>query len=137
MSMRISPAHLGLNCRDPLAVERFYADYLGFSRARAIVGADGSPIVFIRNGDFMIELFRAGEASPLPPAEKDGYTFAGYRHVAFNVDSLDEVLAKMGQDARVSLGPISLDEESPGWKVVWLKDPEGNVVEISEGYADQ
>ena len=25
----------------------------------------------------------------------------------------------------------------PGWRTVWLADPEGNIVEVSQGYTDQ
>jgi glyoxylase I family protein len=37
----------------------------------------------------------------------------------------------------ITLGPISFDAFIPGWKTVWVKDPDGNIVEISQGYTDQ
>jgi glyoxylase I family protein len=43
----------------------------------------------------------------------------------------------MGNDAVITLGPLSFDDFIPGWKTVWLKDPEGNIVEISQGYQDE
>ena len=41
-------AHLGLNCKDPLALERFYTKYFGFKRVRVIPIEDGQ-IVFINS----------------------------------------------------------------------------------------
>jgi glyoxylase I family protein len=129
--------HVGLNCEDPIRIERFYTKYLGFARARVIHPDGGEQIVFINNGSFMLELFKTKAPSPLPPPEKDGYGFPGYRHIAFQVDNVDDILAKMGSDARISLGPFGFDDIIKGWRTVWIKDPEGNVVEISQGYSDQ
>ena len=46
-------------------------------------------------------------------------------------------LAEMGKDAVITLGPFSFDAVIPGWRTVWVSDPEGNIVEISQGYKDQ
>jgi len=43
----------------------------------------------------------------------------------------------MGADAQVTLGPLSFDDFIKGWRTVWLKDPNGNIVEVSQGYTDQ
>jgi glyoxylase I family protein len=53
------------------------------------------------------------------------------------VDNVDAKLAEMGDDARITLGPISFDEFIQGWRTVWVADPDGNIVEISQGYVDQ
>jgi glyoxylase I family protein len=63
--------------------------------------------------------------------------YPGWRHIAFKVDDVDAKLAEMGSDAQVSLGPLSFDDFIPGWRTVWVTDPEGNIVEISQGYTDQ
>jgi glyoxylase I family protein len=129
--------HIGLNCKDPLKIEKFYTQYFGFTRARVIPIENGEQIVFLKNDSFMIELFKTSEVSPLPLPEKDGYGFPGIRHVAFQVDNVDDVLNKMGSDAHINLGPFNFDDTIPGWRTVWVRDPEGNVVEISQGYVDQ
>ena len=69
---------------------------------------------------------------------KDGRDYPSViRHLAFKVDDVDAKLAAMGADAqRVTLGPSTFYGFIPGWKSVWLSDPEGNIVEISEGYVD-
>ena len=43
----------------------------------------------------------------------------------------------MGTDAVITLGPMSFDAFIPGWRTVWVKDPDGNIVEISQGYVDE
>jgi glyoxylase I family protein len=131
-------AHAALNCQDPLRVERFYTRHLGFRRARVIPIDNGQQIVFIGNANnFYLELFPAATPSPLPRPEKDGYTFHGVRHLAFKVEDVDAKLAEMDAEARITLGPLNFDEVIPGWRTVWVADPEGNIVEISQGYVDQ
>lgn len=129
-------SHVAVNCKDPLATERFYTRYFGFQRARVVPIPDGQ-IVFIKSGAMMLELFPAGEASPLAAPAKDGYAHPGWRHLAFKVPNVDAKLAEMGAAACITLGPFSFDEVIPGWRTVWVSDPEGNIVEISQGYVDQ
>jgi glyoxylase I family protein len=129
-------AHVALNCRDMQAVERFYTRHFGFRRARVIdLGTD--QIVFLKNGTMYLELFRATAPSPTPEPEKDGPAWPGVRHLAFQVDDVDATLAEIGSAARLNLGPLSFDAFIPGWRTAWVADPEGNVVEVSQGFVDQ
>jgi glyoxylase I family protein len=128
--------HVSINCKDPIAVERFYTKHFGFRRAR-VVQLGNEQIVFTRSGCMYLEIFRATEQSPIEPPQKDGYAWAGWRHIAFTVDNVDAKLAEMGEDARVMLGPMNFDDFIPGWRSAWVADPEGNIIEISQGYVDQ
>jgi glyoxylase I family protein len=129
-------SHVAISSKDPLATERFYSKYFGFKRARVIpVGTD--QIVFIKSGDTYLELFRAKEQAPTLPAGQDGPCYPGWRHIAFQVDNVDAKLAEMDEDARITLGPMDFDAFIPGWRSVWVADPDGNIVEISQGYVDQ
>ena len=129
-------SHMAITCKNPIAVERFYTRYFGFRRARVIPLGD-TQIVFIKSGDMYLEIFSTNDDRPAPAPEKDGYGFVGWRHLAFQVDNVDAKLAEMGGDARISLGPLDFDAFIPGWRTVWVSDPEGNIVEISQGYVDQ
>ena len=132
----VRPAHIGVSCKDPLAIERFYTRHFGFRRARVLpVGA--GQIVMIRSGDFWLELFPAEGEAPVAPAVGDGPHYPGWRHLAFVVDDVDAKLRELGSDARVTLGPLAFDGFIPGWKTAWVADPEGNIIEISQGYVDQ
>ena len=129
-------SHVAISCKDPIATERFYTRHFGFRRARVIpLGAE--QIVFLKNGNVYLELFQAQGDSPVPPAEKDGPGYPAWRHIAFQVDDVDAKLQAMGDDAKVSQGPLSFDDFIPGWRTVWVKDPDGNIVEVSQGFTDQ
>jgi len=128
--------HVSMSCKDPILVERFYTKHFGFKRAR-VAPIPGGQIVFIKSGDVYLEIFRAEEDAPVPPADKDGPHYPGWRHIAFKVDDIDAKLKQMGDDAKVTLGPLSFDNFIQGWRTVWIADPEGNIIEITQGYQDQ
>jgi len=127
-------SHVGLNCRDQRVTEEFYTRWFGFSRARTIPLGD-SEILFLRNGDAYLELFPAeGDGEP---STQDGPASAGtVRHLAFQTDDVDRLLDQMGRAADVTLGPLDFDDFIDGWRTVWLHDPDGVVVEVSQGYRD-
>jgi protease I len=128
--------HVALSCADPAATERFYTGYFGFRRARVIPLGD-TQIVFLRNGSVLLELFKSEGESPVVEIHGDGPHYPGVRHLAFKVGSVDAKLAEMGNAAHVTLGPLDFDAFIPGWRTVWVADPDGNIVEISQGYVDQ
>lgn len=128
-------AHIGVSCKDPIAVEKWYTNYFGFKRTRVIpLGTD--QIVFIKSGDMYLELFQAKGDAP-DTAEKDGPAYPAWRHIAFLVDSVDDKLKEIGAETTVTLGPMDFDAFIPGWRTVWVTDPNGNIVEITQGYKDQ
>jgi|SRR3990172_370912 len=129
-------AHVAMACKDPIAIERFYTQYFDFKRARFIPLGDDQ-IVFIKSGDMYLELFTAKGEPPVPKAGGDGPLYPGLRHLAFQVDDVDAKLAQMGEDAKITLGPLNFDDFIPGWRSVWVADPEGNIIEISQGYVDE
>jgi glyoxylase I family protein len=128
-------SHVALACKDPVATERFYSTNFGFRRAR-VIPLDGSQIVFIKAGEMYLELFQAVGERPAAAPAGDGPNYPGVRHLAFQVDDVDAKVAAMGADARVTAGPMSFDAFIPGWRTVWVADPDGNIVEISQGYVD-
>lgn len=132
-------SQVALTCKDPLITEEFYSKHFGFKRARVAKLPDGNQIVFIKMGDsaFYFELFQATENSPIPPAINDGYQFPSVRHLAFKVDDVDAKLAEMGNDAKITLGPLNFDDYIPGWRTVWIADPDSRIVEISQGFVDE
>jgi glyoxylase I family protein len=129
-------SHVALSCKDPVVSERFYSRYFGFQRAR-VIPLGNEQIIFIKSGGTYLELFQSKGESPLPPYQSDGPTYPGLRHIAFQVEDVDRKLAEMGADARITLGPLDFNDFIPGWRSVWLADPDGNIVEISQGYVDQ
>jgi glyoxylase I family protein len=123
-------SQVALTCQDAIATENFYSKHFGFKRARVAKLPDGNQIVFIKMGDsaFYFELFQATENLPIPPAINDGYQFPSVRHLAFKVDDVD---------AKITLGPLNFDDYIPGWRTVWIADPDSRIVEISQGFVDE
>ena len=134
--MSVAVHHMGLMCRDIRAMESFYTRHFGFQRGR-VIGSGPDEILFLHADGFYLELFVAAEPAPTPPQTGAGPSYPGWRHLAFKVDDVDAVLAVMGDDASVTAGPMSFDAFIPGWKTVWVSDPDGNIVEISQGYVDE
>lgn len=132
-------SQVALTCKDPIATEKFYTKHFGFKRARVAKLPDGDQIVFIKMNDcaFYLELFKAKEESPVPPPINDGPQYPGVRQLAFKVDNVDAKLAEMGEEAKITLGPFNFDDYIPGWRTVWIADPDGNIVEISQGFVDE
>ncbi|MFC1416112.1 VOC family protein [Streptacidiphilus cavernicola] len=129
-------SHIGLNCRDQKQTEEFYRRWFGFTRARSVPIPDGE-IVFLRQGDAYLELFPAGPGEGTP-GQADGPSGPGaVRHLAFQTDDVDAFLARLGDEAEVTLGPLGFDDVICGWRTVWLRDPDGAIVEVSQGYTDQ
>ena len=52
------------------------------------------------------------------------------------VDDLDAKLRELGDEARITLEPLDMDHLIPGMKVAWIADPEGNILELNQGYHD-
>jgi glyoxylase I family protein len=129
-------AHVALNCRDQRVTEHFYIRWFGFRRVRVVDGGDGTRVVFLRLGAVCLELFGTNTNSAFD-ARDDGPSNPGaVRHIAFQVDDVDAFLASAGE-LDVSLGPLTFYDYIPRWKTVWLRDPDGVVVEVSQGYVDQ
>lgn len=130
-------SQMAISCKDPIATEKFYTKYFGFKRARVAPIGNNEQIVFLKLGDMYLELFQAKGETPTPLATQDGPTYPAWRHFGFQVDDVDAKLAEIGNDANITLGPLNFDGFIPGWRTVWVADPDGNIVEISQGYVDQ
>lgn len=129
-------SHMAISAQDPIATEKFYTKYFGFVRAR-VVPLGNQQIVFIKLGEIYLEIFQAQEESPVSPSDRDGPHYPAWRHFAFQVDNIATKLAEMGNDAKITLGPLNFDDYIPGWQSVWIADPDGRILEISQGFVDQ
>jgi glyoxylase I family protein len=127
-------SHVALNCRDMAVTEAFYTKHFGFRRVRAVDLGGGKNIVYIRSGAVTLELFAA--ASDVADNAADGPEVVGMRHLAFQVDDVDAAVAALGGAAEVTLGPLDFSGFIPGWKTTWVRDPDGIIVEISQGFTE-
>jgi glyoxylase I family protein len=131
-------SHAALNCRDLPTTETFYTEWFGFTRSRVFESADRTTI-FIRLGGSYLELFAGASVDKTDPfaASADGSQRPGItRHLAFQVHNVDAFLEKMGKAAVITLGPLNFDQYISGWRSVWISDPDGVIVEVSQGYRE-
>lgn len=129
-------SHMAIACTDPARSERFYARNFDFRRAR-VIGNGPNQVVFLKRDDLYLEIFQATQERPLPRPEQAGPEYPAWRHLAFIVDDVDAKLAALGNEAEITLGPLNFDAIIPGWRTAWIADPDGNIIEISQGYVDQ
>ncbi len=130
-------SHVALTCKDQKATEKFYTNYFGFRRAAVFDIGSGNQLIFIKSGSVYLELFPGADDRQGAAHTGDGGNTQGVRHIAFQVENADATIAEMGDDAKITLGPLDFDGFIPGWRTYWLADPDGNIVEVSQGFKDQ
>lgn len=123
----ISFGHVGLNCCDVEVTESFYSRLLGFRREK-VVQLGEKRLVFIAAGDVVLELFAAAGAPQLETGT--GPTTPGFRHLALQVEDVATVLTAVAGEAEITLGPLDLSKEGLSPAIVWLRDPDGRILEI-------
>lgn len=132
--LSVTIQHLAINCADRRAQERFYTRHFGFRRARVFNAGRPDEFVMLRWGPSCIELFGVEPAAvtprPAPPA-------MGFVHLALEVQDLDARVAAL-QAEGVDIDPIvDCGHVVAGLRVCFLRDPEGNVLELMEGWHDE
>jgi glyoxylase I family protein len=125
--------HIGFNCRNKAVQERFYTKHFGFGRARVFEAGRPNEFVMLRLGDTCMELFPAAGAGP---KDSGGEQKVGFKHFCLQVTDIAAKAAEVQADG-VKTGPvIDCGHQVPGLKVCFFSDPEGNVVELMEGWQD-
>ena len=124
--------HIAFNCRDKNAQEAFYVKHFGFRRVRIFNEGLPKEFVMLRLGTTCLELFQAMSDD----APQAGEQPVGFKHFAFEVDDFDAKVTEL-RDAGVDIDDIrDVSKYIEGLRVCFLRDPEGNIVELIEGYTD-
>ncbi|MCC7495773.1 MAG: VOC family protein [Fimbriimonadaceae bacterium] len=123
--------HLALNCRDRAAVEAFYSHFFGFRRARVFHAGQPNEFVMLRCGGTCLELFDG------PPEGSGGEQPVGFKHLAFEIDDLDARHAALTAAGHQPGALIDCGALVPGLRICFLRDPDGNIVELLEGWSDE
>ena len=128
--------HVGLACRDIGATESFFAEHFDFVTERVLGDPGPDQVILLRHpaDGVALELFVAEQDTPVPAAEGAGPATPGLRHLAFKVDNVDHALRRLGDSVVVTLGPMDFDDLVPGWRSVWVRDLDGRIIEITQGY---
>lgn len=138
-------SHVGQSVRDLDAARAFYVGALGFEEAMDldVSGSQSAKLlrlpdpvglraVYLRRGDFVLELLAFSDPAPVEPRERP-LVEPGLTHVSFGVDDLDEACAAV----RAHGGTVFEETRLP--TAVFVADPEGQVVELLAGiqFADR
>ncbi|WP_218938306.1 VOC family protein [Modestobacter altitudinis] len=125
--------HVGLNVRDLEAMVEWYVSAFGHRvQSRFVLGAlDLRIVMLIDDAGRRFELLARGSGSPGLRAASPVEAAAtwGFGHVAFVVPDL---LASYGQLVAGGEAAVLAPAPSPeaGWWFAWVRDPEGNLVEL-------
>jgi len=120
--------HIAIICSDYAKSKQFYTEVLGLKIVREVYREQRQSYKLdLEVGNFyQIELF----SFPDPPARPSRPEAAGLRHLAFEVDDLDEAVAHISSFG-VNIEPIRVDETT-GKRFTFFADPDGLPLELYE-----
>ncbi|MCF4101300.1 VOC family protein [Gillisia sp. M10.2A] len=118
--------HIAIICSNYKRSKNFYTDILGFDIIREIYREDRESykLDLSLNGSYTIELF----SFPKPPERTSRPEAAGLRHLAFEVDSVEEVINQL-KAMNILAEPIRVDEITDK-KFTFIADPDGLPIEF-------
>jgi glyoxylase I family protein len=127
--------HIALNCRNLAAQEAFFTKHFGFKRSRTFKAGTPDEFIMLKLGSVRLELF------PTNPAQTEnvngGEQVIGFKHLAFDVPDLDSAIAALRADGLEPDPIINQDHVVPGFRIVFFRDREGNILELMQGYRDE
>ena len=120
--------HIAIICSDYEKSKHFYSEVLGLKIVREVYReARQSYKLDLEVGDrYQIELFSFPEPAPRPSRPEA----AGLRHLAFEVDNLDDAVYHL-QEFEVEVEPIRVDELT-NKRFTFFADPDGLPLELYE-----
>ena len=120
--------HIAIICSDYTRSKTFYTKVLGFDIVREVYreARDSYKLDLSLNGHYLIELF----SFPNPPARPSRPEACGMRHLAFQVDDLDQVVQEISSQ-NLAIEPIRVDEYT-GKRFTFMADPDDLPIEFYE-----
>lgn len=120
--------HLAIICSNYQNSKHFYNKVLGLKIVREVFRAERNSykLDLEVNGLYQIELF----SFPNVPARPSRPEAAGLRHLAFEVNDIDEAIAEV-QKHNINVEPIRVDEYT-GRRFTFFADPDGLPIEFYE-----
>jgi catechol 2,3-dioxygenase-like lactoylglutathione lyase family enzyme len=135
--------HIGINVEDLDSAKSFFTD-LGFTVVGQMVmeGELLDRVIGLKNakddlvmlkapdGQLNIELVKFHHPKDANGIQQLAANTLGLRHLCFEVEDLDEILASLQQKGHQLVGEVQTYENS--WKLCYIRGPEGTIVELSE-----
>jgi glyoxylase I family protein len=120
--------HIAIICSEYPKSKHFYSEILGLKILLEVYREERQSykLDLEVGNQYQIELF----SFPEPPARPSRPEAAGLRHLAFEVDDIDEVVNSL-QSSGVITEPIRIDEFT-GKRFTFFADPDGLPLELYE-----
>lgn len=120
--------HVAIICSDYLKSKEFYVEKLGFEIENEVYREERNSYKLDLKvaGIYQIELF----SFPNPPERVNSPEARGLRHLAFEVDNVEEAVREL-KEKGVDTEPVRTDEIT-GKKFTFFKDPDNLPLEIYE-----
>ena len=128
MQLLKSVHHIAIICSDYEKSKSFYTEILGFDIDREVYRKerDSYKLDLSLNGQYCIELF----SFPDPPARPSRPESCGLRHIAFQVEHIDQAILYF-QMKGVITEPVRVDAFT-GKKFTFFADPDDLPIELYE-----
>lgn len=120
--------HIAIICSDYPRSKQFYTEVLGFQIDREVFreARDSYKLDLSLNSQYIIELF----SFPSPPARVSRPEACGLRHIAFQVENIEEAIADLNAKG-ISPEPVRVDEFT-GKRFTFFADPDDLPIELYE-----
>lgn len=120
--------HIAIICSDYPKSKHFYTEILGFQIDREVFreARDSYKLDLSLNSQYIIELF----SFPSPPPRVSRPEACGLRHIAFQVENIEEAVADLNAKG-ISPEPVRVDEFT-GKRFTFFADPDDLPVELYE-----
>lgn len=130
----LRPHHFGISVPDLDAAIAWYGQMLGFElEQRLFIEKIPAHIAFVRRGEFRIEIFQVGGATPLPDDRRvpnlDLKTH-GNKHMCFELPDVPAAVAALRQAG----ADIALELTVQGNPTAFIRDCAGNLIELLEPF---
>jgi glyoxylase I family protein len=127
--------HIAFNCRDVPRQERFYTKHFGFKRSRTFNKGTPGEFIMLKLGAMRLELFPTDSLKVSDASA--GEQAIGFKHLAFDVPKLEPVIEALKEDGVICDAIIDASKVTPGLRIVFFRDLEGNIIELMENYLDE
>ncbi len=120
--------HIAIICKNYEASKNFYTKVLGFTIKQEVYRKerDSYKLDLSLDGKYVIELF----SFPNTPSRPSRPEAAGLRHIAFEVDSIDDTVIELSKH-NIIAEPVRIDEFT-NKKFTFIADPDDLPVEFYE-----
>lgn len=135
--------HVGIVVRDFAAAKAFFIDFglevlgegeLADAWIDRVVGLDGVKVAFVMlrtpDGQANIELITFHSPSDDRAIEQPPANTLGIRHIAFAVEDIEAVVARLRKNGTEPFGEIQQYEDS--YRLCYVRGPEGMIIELAE-----